>query len=229
MKPARRGFAAGLGLLALLGLTGCLGHAPAEQLLRLPTAGCQAAPAPDDAPGLALRPLESLPGLARSAVLLRTGKVLNPSQQWSFEAPPADLLSAALRQELACAGIARLYLRENSRSKPAAVLSGQVTAFEVLSQDGMQRFSGQMILSLWDGPSRRLLAERTLDASEPMAALTADAVATAAAKVSARLTDEASAWLATALADLPEPAAKAERSSGRKARGPAEAPGPEEK
>jgi len=187
-------------VLGLLLVAGCLGSAPpVEHYLRVEatTAGCdkgaQHAGASPSAV-VAFMELTALDNLDRPAVLVANGSVLAPSTRWYWEGAPQDVVGAGIIRAVNCLpGVAGV-LKYRPRVEHQAVLSGNVTAFNVQRKNGL-RFVAGVRLEIWTKDARRLVASHDFATETPIAAETPEAIADAASLAVSRLAVEAAAWL----------------------------------
>ncbi|MEF3698331.1 ABC-type transport auxiliary lipoprotein family protein [Desulfolutivibrio sp.] len=184
----------------LLLMAGCLGSAPpVEHYLRVEaaTAGCDKGAGHATAtPGVvvAYMDLTALDNLDRPAVLVANGSVLAPSTRWYWEGAPQDVMGGGIIRAVNCQpGVAGV-LKYRPRVEHQAVLSGNVTAFNVQRKNGL-RFVAGVRLELWTKDARRLVGSRDFAVETPIASETPEAIADAASRAVSRIAAEAVAWL----------------------------------
>jgi len=125
---------------------------------------------------------------------LHRGSVLAPSTRWYWEGAPQDVVGAGIIRAVNCLpGVAGV-LKYRPRVEHQAVLSGNVTAFNVQRKNGL-RFVAGVRLEIWTRDARRLVASHDFATETPIAAETPEAIADAASLAVSRLAVEAAAWL----------------------------------
>ncbi|WP_246299088.1 ABC-type transport auxiliary lipoprotein family protein [Desulfolutivibrio sulfodismutans] len=191
-------------LAGLLLMTGCLGSAPpVEHYLRVEavTAGCdKGLPQMNVSPSavVAFMELTALDNLDRPAVLVANGSVLAPSTRWYWEGAPQDVVGAGIIRAVNCLpGVAGV-LKYRPRVEHQAVLSGNVTAFNVQRKNGL-RFVAGVRLDVWTKDARRLVGSRAFEVETPIAAETPEGIADAASQAVSRIAAEAAAWLSAGM------------------------------
>lgn len=182
-----------LPLLVLTVLLTACASAPPEQFLRIPVP-------PPDCDSLAgspvtigVRDFTSLSGLDRSAVLLANGSVLLPSNVWYWEGTPAEILTQAVAETVACHNAYRAVWPYRSRIVHDFVLTGRVTAFEILEDVREMRLAVTFDLASERG--REWLASRTVRITEPLDGSSAQNTAEAAGRATGRMLNALMGWL----------------------------------
>ncbi|MBG0777336.1 MAG: membrane integrity-associated transporter subunit PqiC [Desulfovibrionaceae bacterium] len=197
------------------------GPGPSERYLRLATAPAaataeQRTAMPSAAQTIvAVKDFESLPALRRTAVLTARGSVLMPSTTLYWEGPPAELVTSAMVDALAAQtglGPAWPY---RSRLAHGAVLSGSVTAFEVVlggeaadgedAQDGPGQGHAVSVrvglrADLWSTGGRERIDEAAFTTTTPASSGSAEAIARAASTALAQAAARTATWVAERLA-----------------------------
>jgi ABC-type uncharacterized transport system auxiliary subunit len=190
-------------LMILSLLTGCFGmKAPDERYLHLSAVqtACgqlgfaeETSPADSGLPILALRPFSAFPALNRSALMLAQGPILRPSLSLSWEAVPADLLTQAMVNALACSDKRTILWPYSGRSPHDAVLMGRVTTFKVDTQASY--FFAALHIDLYGPRSKTWLAGKAFLSEQRFRERSAEAYAQAADAAVLDLTSQVLKWL----------------------------------
>lgn len=176
------------------------GQAPVERYIHLPAvqAVCPAETAnttpADDRPILAVRPFSAFPALSRTAVLLAEGPVQRPSLSLSWEAVPADLMTQAVVNTLACSSERTILWPYSGRSPHDAVLMGRVTTFKVDTKASF--FTAALHLDLYGPRSKSWLAGARFTSEQRLRDLSPASLAEAADAAVADITARVDTWLA---------------------------------
>lgn len=187
--------------------TGCVGgKVPSEQILRITqgaaSPGTRAqAEALNAAPAVAARPLlvmddlAAFPALDRSAVMLAHGRVLTPSTRWYWEGAPAAITSASIAAALQGMPEFTIVWPYRNRMEHQGMLTGRVEAFEARPDSREMYVSVRM--SLWTPRGRQLLDTQLVQATQPLASVSAQGIADAAGRCMAQITTGVAEWLRT--------------------------------
>ncbi len=190
-----------MGRLAALGLVclclgGCLGKAPpVERYLRVETGG-------GDCPGqgnaqralLGIKTLKALENIDRPSVMTAQDRVLTPSLQLYWEGSPIDIVGQALRQGIECQSTVLAPVDYQPRTEHVAVLSGQLTAFNVEETEG-GRFVVSLHLDLWTKNGTVRISTGDFNAYAPLPDFRGDTIARAASDALSRIVPKVVAWL----------------------------------
>lgn len=182
-------------------LSGCLGKAgPTEEFLRIlgGDAPCRQAVS-GGTTVVGVKNLKASETLERQAVLLARGRVLTPSPRWYWEAEPGRLATQALARSIGCRGSVAVAWPIRSTTRADAVVSGQVSVFEV--REAERTMAVALTCQVLDGEERRILGTREFATVQPVAAFTAQGVAEAASTALTGLAGEAGEWIAVLAAE----------------------------
>lgn len=147
-----------------------------------------------DAPVLVLRDFSTMPGMDRTAVFLANNNVIQPSTTWYWEGNPAEVMTQAVNDRLACEGPYRITWPYRGRSEHAAVLHGRVREFQV-TRGNRPVFALRLSVELWSPRERELLDKKTIHASAEARSLSPQATAKAASQAVADATGQIATWL----------------------------------
>ena len=198
-----------IGRLALCVLTaaclaGCFGKPPPEQrYLRVAT---ESTPCPGSASQqhrlpLGFKPLKALENLDRTAVMTAQNQVLTASLQYYWEGPPQDVVGGILRQGIECQSTALTPVDYQPRVEHDAVLTGELTAFNVDYTDG-GRFVVSLHLDLWTKNMGARISTGDFNAYAPLDDFKGETIARAAASALGRITPKVVEWLDQGLPKL---------------------------
>lgn len=188
------------GLAMAVVLVGCLGSAPpVEQYLRVepapsPCGKISAVPGRADHGVVAFKELRALDNLDRPAVLFADGSVLAPSLRWYWEGTPGSVMTMAVTQAVACLPGVTGVAAYRPRVGHDALMSGEVTAFNVQKQGGL-RFVAAVRMEVWTRDQMRLVARGEFRAEVPMPGETAADIATAATTACGDIGRDVAAWM----------------------------------
>lgn len=193
-RRARRSICA-LGHLSLcLFLLGC-GSPNKHYLLQIAPPVCaETSTRSLDAPVLVLRDFTTMPGMDRTAVFLARDNVIQPSTTWYWEGNPAEVMTQAVSDRLACEGPYRVSWPHIGRQEHAAALRGRVREFQVTRGD-RPVFALRLSVELWSPKERELLGKKTIRASAEARSLSPQATAEAASQAVADATKQIATWL----------------------------------
>jgi len=197
------GRAAVCGLIAAC-LSGCFGKPPPPQrYLRvdLQSAPCPEANSQQHRLPLGFKPLKALENLDRTAVLTARDQVLTASLEYYWEGSPQDVVGQALRQGIECQSTALTPVDYQPRVEHDAVLTGQVTAFNVEETEG-GRFVVSVHLDLWSKNLGARIATGDFNAYAPLENFSGDTIAKAASDALGRVVPKVVAWLDDGLPKL---------------------------
>ncbi|MFW5489402.1 MAG: ABC-type transport auxiliary lipoprotein family protein [Desulfovibrio sp.] len=184
-------------LLALLNF-GCMSSAsPGESFLRLEFNGIHQCSLADDAKDIkpiAIRNIDCLPNLDRTAVMFSENNVLQPSQAWYWEGAPSEIVTQYLVTGLTCSKAFRVVWPYKPRIAHEAVLSGRVEAFEV-SRTPSLAFRVVIYMDVWGPTAKEWISGRSFTAEIPMSTITADNIAKAANKALDKVLADTLTWL----------------------------------
>jgi cholesterol transport system auxiliary component len=193
------------GRLAAMGLTcaclsGCFGKPPpVERYLRvrIENPPCQGE-AVQQRIALGMKPLKALENLDRTTVMTARNQVLTPSLQFYWEGAPQDIVGQVLRQAIECQSKTMTPVDYQPRVEHAAVLTGQLTAFNVEETEG-GRFVVSLHLDLWTKNSGARVATGDFNAYYPLEDYRGETVANAASNALGRIVPKVIDWLDTSL------------------------------
>lgn len=190
-------FLAVLAVLAVLCLGGCLGKTPpVEHYLRVSGPACPRAEQGGAArPVLALKPLRAPDILDRSAVLVIEDRVLTPSLRWYWEGPPTELAGGALLAALECRGGVAAVSPYSPRLTHDAVLSGRLSAFNVVKSGQSLTFVAAGRVEAWSRRGEALLGATDIEVARPVSAPEAPAVARAAEEALTAWAEAVADWV----------------------------------
>jgi cholesterol transport system auxiliary component len=180
----------------VVGLTGCLGKAPPVQRylrVQVDSGPCQAADMANRMP-LAIKNLNALDNLDRTAVLTAHDRVLTPSLQFYWEGSPIDLVTQALRRGVECQSSRFVPVDYRSRMPHEGLLTGQITAFNV-EESGGGRFVVTLHLELWNKSGGFRVSMADFNAYAPLQNFEGGTVAWAASDALGRLIPKVTDWL----------------------------------
>ncbi len=181
-------------------LAGCLGSPPpVEQYLRVDTAtspcGKIAAFPGRAQPGVvAFLDLDAMDNLSRPAVLFADGNVLVPSVRWYWEGTPEEVMTAVITQAVNCLPGVTGVTTYRPRVEHDAVMSGNVTAFNVQRKGGL-RFVAAVRVEVWTRNMMGMIGGKEFRAEAPMPGETASDIAEAASKAATDIGNEVAAWM----------------------------------
>lgn len=185
------------GLVMAASLTACFGKPPPPQRylrVELAQAPCPGASAQQQRLPLGMKNLTTLENLDRTAVLTARDRVLTASLEYYWEGPPQDVVGRALRQGIECASTGVTPVDYQPRVAHEAVLTGQVTAFNVEETDG-GRFVVSLHLDLWTKNMTKRISSGDFNAYAPLENFTGDTIAHAASDALGRIVPKVVDWL----------------------------------
>lgn len=186
---------AGLALAA--SLAACFGKPPPPQ--RYLRVELEQTPCPGDTGEqhrlpLGFKGLTAMENLDRTAVLTARDRVLTASLEYYWEGPPQDVVGRALRQAVECRSATLTPVDYQPRVAHDAVLTGQVTAFNVEETDG-GRFVVAVHLDLWNKNLGKRISTGDFSAYAPLENFNGDTVARSAADALSRVVPKVVEWL----------------------------------
>jgi len=186
--------------LACACLAGCFGKPPpVERYLRvrIDNPPCQGETVEQRLP-LGMKPLKALENLDRTTVMTARDQVLTPSLQFYWEGAPQDIVGQILRQAIECQSKTMMPVDYQPRVDHAAVLTGQLTAFNVEETEG-GRFVVSLHLDLWTKNSGARVATGDFNAYFPLEDFQGPTVAKAASNALGRVVPKVIDWLDVSL------------------------------
>lgn len=178
-------------------LAGCFGKPPPpQQYLRvdLGQAPCPGSANAQQRLPLGIKPLKALENLDRTAVLTAHDNVLTASLQYYWEGAPQDLVGQALRHGIECQSESLTPVDYQPRVTHDAVLTGQLTAFNVDETEG-GRFVVSIHLDLWSRNLGTRISSGDFNAYAPLDNFSGDSVAKAASDALGRVVPKVVDWL----------------------------------
>ncbi|OLN25156.1 hypothetical protein DVDV_3575 [Desulfovibrio sp. DV] len=178
-------------------LAGCFGKPPPEQ--RYLRVAVESTPCPGSASQqhrlpLGFKPLKSLENLDRTAVMTARDQVLTASLQYYWEGAPQDVVGGILRQGIECQSTSLTPVDYQPRVEHDAVLTGELTAFNVDYTDG-GRFVVSLHLDLWTKNMGARISSGDFNAYAPLEDFRGDTIAKAATDALGRVTPKVVDWL----------------------------------
>jgi cholesterol transport system auxiliary component len=143
---------------------------------------------------LGFKPLTALENLDRTAVLTARDQVLSASLEYYWEGAPQDVVGQALRRGIECQSAAVTPVDYQPRVEHDAVLTGQVTAFNVEETEG-GRFVVSVHLDLWSRNLGARIATGEFNAYAPLENFNGDTIAKAASNALGRVVPKVVDWL----------------------------------
>ena len=188
-----------LAIFALLAasLSGCFGKPPPPQrYLRvdLEETPCPGSNSQQHRLPLGFKPLTALENLDRTSVLTARNQVLSASLEYYWEGAPQDVVGQALRRGIECQSTAVTPVEYQPRVEHDAVLTGQVTAFNVEETEG-GRFVVSVHLDLWSKNLGTRIATGEFNAYAPLENFNGDTIARAASNALGRVVPKVVDWL----------------------------------
>uniref|UniRef100_I2PX80 ABC-type uncharacterized transport system, auxiliary component n=1 Tax=Desulfovibrio sp. U5L TaxID=596152 RepID=I2PX80_9BACT len=188
-----------LAIFALLAasLSGCFGKPPPPQrYLRvdLEETPCPGSNSQQHRLPLGFKPLTALENLDRTSVLTARNQVLTASLEYYWEGAPQDVVGQALRRGIECQSTAVTPVDYQPRVEHDAVLTGQVTAFNVEETEG-GRFVVSVHLDLWSKNLGTRIATGEFNAYAPLENFNGDTIAKAASNALGRVVPKVVDWL----------------------------------
>ncbi|EHJ48449.1 protein of unknown function DUF330 [Solidesulfovibrio carbinoliphilus subsp. oakridgensis] len=188
-----------LAIVALLAasLSGCFGKPPPPQrYLRvdLEETPCPGSNSQQHRLPLGFKPLTALENLDRTSVLTARDQVLSASLEYYWEGAPQDVVGQALRRGIECQSTAVTPVDYQPRVEHDAVLTGQVTAFNVEETEG-GRFVVSVHLDLWSKNLGTRIATGEFNAYAPLENFNGDTIARAASNALGRVVPKVVDWL----------------------------------
>lgn len=199
MTPMRWIGRLALGCLLAASLAGCFGKPPPPQrYLRvdLENTPCPGTTSEQHRLPLGFKPLTALENLDRTSVLTARNQVLSASLEYYWEGAPQDVVGQALRRGIECQSLGVTPVDYQPRVEHDAVLTGQVTAFNVEETEG-GRFVVSVHLDLWSKNLGARLATGDFNAYAPLENFSGEAIARAASDALGRITPKVVEWLDT--------------------------------
>ena len=191
------------GLLAV-SLAGCFGKPPPEQRylrVALGETPCPGSASQQHRLPIAFKPLKTMENLDRTAVMTAQNNVLTASLQYYWEGAPQDVVGTALRQGLECQSSAVTPVDYQPRVDRSAVLSGELTAFNVDYTDG-GRFVVSLRLDLWSKDMGTRLSSGEFNAYAPLTDFKGSTIAAAASDALGRVVPKVVVWMDQGLPKL---------------------------
>lgn len=188
------------GLVLVASLAGCFGKPPPPQrYLRVDLAEgpCPGQNSQQHRLPLGFKTLTALDNLDRTAVLTARDQVLTASLEYYWEGAPQDVVGRALRQGIECESRTLTPVDYQPRVLHDAVLSGQVTAFNVEETDG-GRFVVSVHLDLWTKNLGARVSSGDFNAYYPLDNFNGDTIAKAASNALGRIVPKVVEWLDSA-------------------------------
>lgn len=143
---------------------------------------------------LGFKPLTALENLDRTSVLTARDQVLSASLEYYWEGAPQDVVGQALRRGIECQSTAVTPVDYQPRVEHDAVLTGQVTAFNVEETEG-GRFVVSVHLDLWSKNLGTRIATGEFNAYAPLENFNGDTIARAASNALGRVVPKVVDWL----------------------------------
>lgn len=201
-----------LAVFALLAasLSGCFGKPPPPQrYLRvdLEETPCAGSASQQHRLPLGFKPLTTLENLDRTSVLTARDQVLTASLEYYWEGAPQDVVGQALRRGIECQSTAVTPVDYQPRVEHDAVLTGQVTAFNVEETEG-GRFVVSVHLDLWSKNLGARIATGDFNAYAPLENFNGDTIARAASNALGRVVPKVVQWLDTGLPKIQKAVAR---------------------
>jgi cholesterol transport system auxiliary component len=195
--------AAAGGLVALC-LAGCFGKPPPEQRylrVAMDNVPCPGTASQQHRLPVGFKPLKTLENLDRTAVMTAQNQVLTASLQYYWEGAPQDVVGGILRQGLECQSTAITPVDYQPRVDHAAVLTGELTAFNVDYTDG-GRFVVSLHLDLWTKNMATRVSSGDFNAYAPLADFKGETIARAASDALGRVVPKVVDWMDQGLPKL---------------------------
>ena len=178
-------------------LSGCFGKPPPPQrYLRVDLADttCPGSNSQQHRLPLGMKPLTALENLDRTAVMTARDNVLTASLQYYWEGAPQDIVGQVLRRSIECQSLSLTPVDYQPRVEHDAVLTGQLTAFNVEETEG-GRFMVALHLDLWSKNLGKKLSAGDFSAYAPLENFSGEAVSRAAADALGRVVPKVVEWL----------------------------------
>ncbi len=185
-------------------LAGCFGKPPPPQRylrVELEQAPCPGETAAQHRLPLGFKGLTALENLDRTAVLTARDRVLTASLEYYWEGPPQDVVGRALRQGLECQSTGLTPVDYQPRVAHDAVLTGQVTAFNVEETEG-GRFVVSVHLDLWTKNMTARVSAGDFNAYYPLENFSGPTIAAAASNALGRIVPKVVEWLDSGMPKL---------------------------
>jgi cholesterol transport system auxiliary component len=178
-------------------LGGCFGKPPPPQ--RYLRVEMESTPCPGDNSQqhrlpLGFKPLKALDNLDRTAVMTAHDQVLTASLQYYWEGAPQDVVGQALRRGIECQSTSLTPVDYQPRVEHDAVLTGQLTAFNV-EETGGGRFVVSLHLDLWSKNLGAKISSGDFNAYFPLENFEAETIAKAASNTLGRVVPKVIDWL----------------------------------
>jgi len=206
MKPLTvlgRALACGL-MVACLG--GCFGKPPPPQRylrVELESTPCPGSTSQQHRLPVGFKPLKALENLDRTAVMTARDQVLTASLDYYWEGAPQDIVGQLLRRGVECQSAAMTPVDYQPRVEHDAVLTGELTAFNIEETDG-GRFVVSVHLDLWTKNMGARIAAGDFNAYYPLENFQGDTIAKAAGNALGRVAPKVVEWLDTGLPQPPK-------------------------
>lgn len=184
-------------VLLAASLSGCFGKPPPPQrYLRVDLADttCPGSNSQQHRLPLGMKPLTALENLDRTSVMTARDNVLTASLQYYWEGAPQDIVGQALRRSIECQSLNLTPVDYQPRVEHDAVLTGQLTAFNVEETEG-GRFMVALHLDLWSKNLGKKLSSGDFSAYAPLENFSGEAVSRAAADALGRVVPKVVEWL----------------------------------
>jgi cholesterol transport system auxiliary component len=183
--------------IVLVCLSACFGKPPPEQRylrVELESTPCPGSASQQHRLPVGFKPLKALENLDRTAVLTARDQVLTASLQYYWEGVPQDVVGQALRRGIECQSTAMTPVDYQPRVEHDAVLTGQVTAFNIEETEG-GRFVVSLHLDLWTKNSGARVSSGDFNAYYPLEDFRGDTIAKAASNALGRIVPKVIEWL----------------------------------
>lgn len=178
-------------------LGGCFGKPPPPQRylrVELESTPCPGATSQQHRLPVGFKPLGALENLDRTAVMTARDQVLTASLQYYWEGAPQDVVGQILRQGIECQSTSLTPVDYQPRVTHDAVLTGQLTAFNVEEVEG-GRFVVSLHLDLWSKNLGTRISSGDFNAYYPLEDFRAETIAKAAGNALGRVVPKVVDWL----------------------------------
>lgn len=186
-----------VGMCLIASLSACFGKPPPPQRylrVELAQTDCPGGTGQRQRLPIGFKNLTTLENLDRTAVLTARDQVLTASLEYYWEGPPQDIVGRALRQGIECQSTSVTPVDYQPRVAHDAVLTGQVTAFNV-EETGGGRFVVSLHLDLWTKNMGKRISTADFNAYSPLDNFQGDTIARAAGDALGRVVPKVVQWL----------------------------------